>query len=201
MNCPNNSICISKTHSILLLVIIITFATWYLHFDKYKHITEKDYNFNDKILNKVIKKLDEIHSLPPKNNLIIPNFENKISERDRNVLYDDFKPPERRYNNLRINIPTRGYPDNYQLMGLVMRDNTETAYNLFGRQKFPGSSQYEYYVTANMDRNNVKIPIKINGDKEIENGQNIQIPGTNLNNGNFTAKLYEFDTPRYIPYI
>ena len=77
------------------------------------------------------------------------------------------------------------------MLGIVVRDNTETAYNLFGRQTFPGSNQYEYYVQGNLDGNIVKIPIKINGDREIEDDQPITIPGTSFTKGVFKVKLYK----------
>jgi hypothetical protein len=144
--------------------------------------------------------------------IINENIEKRIylNNRDADVLYNDFVPPERRvpeyqypYRHVKshINIPTRGYPENYQLMGILLRDNTETAYKLFGRQKFPGSSQYEYYVQATMHNNDVKLPIAINGDKEIMDGQNLKLPGMDQSKGDFKVQLYNFDAPRYIPYI
>jgi hypothetical protein len=150
------------------------------------------------------------------NNLINNNMMNEdiikrviLNSRDRNVLNDNFKPPERRLpfhaypENIKniINIPSRGYPDNYQLMGLVIRDNTETAYNLFGRQTYPGSNQYEYYVQRTGVNDNVKIPIQIKGNKEIEDGQEIDIIGTNKEKGSFMIKLYDYNSPRYNPFI
>jgi hypothetical protein len=133
-----------------------------------------------------------------------------LNQRDANVLYNEFAPPERRvadiqypyrYVKNQLNIPTRGYPDNYQLMGILLRDNTETSYNLFGRQKFPGSNQYDYYVQGKMGYNDVKIPINSIGDREIEDGITIKIPGTDYKKGNFKVKLYNLDAPRYIPFI
>ena len=191
-----DTVCLSKSHLsfILIFVIILVFI--------YKNITNQKGTFNDKILNKIIKKINnkiENESLEKSNftKEIIPNNEIEIKK----VYYDDFHPPEQINRHVRsINIPTRGFPEDYQLKGLLLRDNTETAYNLFGRQKFPGSTQYEYYIIANMDRNHVKIPLKINGDKEIEDGQNINVPGTNQNNGSFIVKLYNYNEPRYIPY-
>ena len=87
------------------------------------------------------------------------------------------------------------------MLGIVLRNNTETAYNLFGRQTFPGSNQYEYYVQGNMDGNIVKIPIKIRGDREIEDGQGIQIPGTDPAKGAFKVQLYKLDSLRYNPHL
>lgn len=130
-----------------------------------------------------------------------------LRKRDQDVLYNDFAPPERRvniqsypYNYVKnnFNIATRGYPDSFQLMGIVLRNNGETVYNLFGRQTFPGSSQYEYYIQSTLNNNLAKIPISIKGDKEIDDGQHINIPG---HNGKFNVKLYKYDQPRYNPYL
>jgi hypothetical protein len=204
-----DNICLPKTHLLLIFIFVIILVVIY------KNMTnQKNGTFNDKILNKLIKKINQIE-----NDKIINETNNEINNdiKIKKVYYDDFHPPEQINRHVRnvnidmdrninipinrsINIPTRGFPEDYQLKGLLLRDNTETAYNLFGRQKFPGSSQYEYYIIANMDRNHVKIPLKINGDKEIEDGQTINVPGTNQNNGSFTVKLYDYDVPRYIPY-
>ena len=195
-----DNICLPKSHLLLILIFVIILVIIY------KNMTnQKNGTFNDKILNKLMKKINQIENDKVTNNNEINNQKNnEINNNEikiKKVYYDDFQPPEQINRHVRsINIPTRGFPENYQLKGLLLRDNTETAYNLFGRQKFPGSSQYEYYIIANMDRNHVKIPLKINGDKEIEDGQTINVPGTNQNNGSFTVKLYDYDVPRYIPY-
>lgn len=199
-----DTVCLSKSHLsfILIFVIILVFI--------YKNITNQKGTFNDKILNKIMKKINQIE-----NEKVTDKQVNEVNDKAneieiKKVYYDDFHPPEQINRHLRhvnnklvnnsINIPTRGFPEDYQLKGLLLRDNTETAYNLFGRQKFPGSTQYEYYIIANMDRNHVKIPLKMNGDKEIEDGKSINVPGTNQNNGSFIVKLYDYNVPRYIPY-
>lgn len=132
-----------------------------------------------------------------------------IQERDQKVLENDFIAPERRQPEhaypvkqvkTLINIPTRGLPDNYHLIGLLLRNNTETAFKLFGRQKYPGSNQWEYFVQGVMSHNDVKIPINIRGDREIEDGQTVVVPGTDHSKGGFKVKLYNFDLPRYNPY-
>ena len=199
-----DNICLPKSQLLIILIFVIILIVIY------KNMTnQKNGSFNDKILNKLMKKINQIENDKVTNNNEINNqknneINNEINNNDikiKKVYYDDFQPPEQINRHVRsINIPTRGFPEDYQLKGLLLRDNTETAYNLFGRQKFPGSSQYEYYIIANMDRNHVKIPLKINGDKEIEDGQTINVPGTNQNNGSFTVKLYDYDVPRYIPY-
>jgi hypothetical protein len=132
-----------------------------------------------------------------------------LEYRDSQVKYNDFKPPERRMpeheypdNRLKqiINIHTRGEPDNYQLMGVLLRDNTESAFNLFGRQKYPGSNQYEYYAQGKMQYNDVKLPINNNG-KELYDNDKVRILGTDESKGDFTVNLYKYDEPRYNPFL
>ena len=188
--------------------------------DKLKEQTinnESNYKYSDQILNKIAHSIAELpDKLKEQTNYnqinISPELEKRIAltKRDQDVIINDLVPPERRMpahiypdKSLKqiINIPSRGYPDTYQMIGIVLRNNTETAYNLYGRQTFPGSSQYEYYVQGNMDGNIIKIPIKIRNDREVEDGQGIQIPGTDPAKGIFKVKLYNLDTPRYNPNI
>ena len=205
-----NTICLPLSHILIILCIFIGFSTIYNEKQKKENLS------NDMIAPQtvalqtvapevVVKKIIDEPSQSENADIERRSF---INNRDNMVVNNVFVAPERRqpshsypYNYVKnqLNIPTRGYPDNYHLQGLVLRDNTETAYKLFGRQKFPGSNQYEYFVQSVMHNNDVKIPIKINGDKEIEDGQNIMIPGTNKNIGEFKVKLYEYDAPRYIP--
>lgn len=204
-----NTICLSKSQLGICIFIFIGIIT----LSNYKN---KD---SDYLLNKLANSISDLQTpqVVKINNdisshIIDPELEKRImlTNRDQNILLNDFAPPERRvplhaYPNKVIkqqfNIPTRGIPDNYQLLGIVIRDNTETAYNLFGRQTFPSSNQYEYYVQGNLDGNIVKIPIKINGDREIDDDQTITIPGTSFTKGVFKVKLYKLDVPRYNPML
>ena len=202
-------ICLPKEYLIIIFCIFIGFAVWYIQFDKNK-TSNTNYNYNDKILSVIANSLKELPTKINQNkdsDFIIKR--RYLSQRDSDVLYNDFAPPEKRdheysYPDQRVktmlNVPTRGFPDNYQVMGVVLRNNTENAFNLFGRQKYPGSNQYEYYVQSNMNNSIVKIPIVIRGDKEIEDGETIIVPGTDPSKGGFKVKLYNFDTPRYNPF-
>jgi hypothetical protein len=194
-----NTICLPLSHILIILCIFIGFSTIYNEKQRKENLSN---NIPQVVPQTVVSKEIEPN--------INADRERRsfINNRDTDVVSNIFVAPERRqpshsypYDHVKnqLNIPTRGYPDNYHLQGLVLRDNTETAYKLFGRQKFPGSNQYEYFVQSVMHNNDVKIPIKINGDKEIEDGQNIMVPGTNKNIGEFKVKLYEYDAPRYIP--
>jgi hypothetical protein len=133
-----------------------------------------------------------------------------LENRDRSVLYDPLVAPERRiqseqypypliYNNL-INYPTRGYPDNYQQLGMVTRKNDEKILQLFGRPTFSGSTQWEYYVRSEKEGFVNKIPIQSKNQREIQEGDEVNIPGMNSENGKFNVTLFNYNTPRYNPY-
>ena len=118
---------------------------------------------------------------------------------DKRVLYDDFVPPIKRYkppyrNRKYINIPTQGMPDNYQLLGVAMNNNNTKAYNLFGRQTHPSSSEYEYYIIGNIDNTQIKIPLS--NTKEIFDKDSIRVLELN---DTFLVNLYKYDTPKYYP--
>jgi len=100
-------------------------------------------------------------------------------------------PPERVYIPRNFNIPTRGYPDEYQLIGYLINNNGNNGYNIYGRQKYPGADLYEYFVYAVINNNNIKIPLNIN--KELNDGQHIDFL-----KDNYKVKLYPYEL-KYIP--
>lgn len=117
-------------------------------------------------------------------------------------LSDPLMPPERTHPYMQtqmvpINIPTRGYPEQYQQYGILMKnDDSGDTFSLFGRREYPGSRTYEYYVTSSAKYNAVKIPLS--SKKEIYDGSEISVPGYS---GQYKVKLYELDSPKYIPIV
>ena len=94
-----------------------------------------------------------------------------------------------------VSIPTRGEYGSFQQSGYLFNTNTpDQAMPLMGRRIH--SNQYEYY-TFHHNNPQIKIPIKIQGNKEINDGDTVTVPGYN---NNFSAKIYDLDAPRYIPY-
>ena len=93
-----------------------------------------------------------------------------------------------------VSIPTRGEYGSFQQMGYLYNPaDNDQAMPLMGRRIH--SNQYEYY-TFHHNNPNIKIPIKIQGNREIMDGENVSVDGyTNLQ-----AKIYQIDSPRYIPY-
>ena len=209
----SNVVCLPYHHLLILFCIFIGFAVLYIHYDKKSMLAvDPNYEYEDRILNKVIKTINATQA--PQQ--IIEYRENPIVERrqylnnrDQQVLQNDLAPPERRvpeylypfnYIKNQLNIPTRGFPENYHLVGVLLRDNTETAYKLFGRQTYPGSDLWEYYV-ENDKYNNVKLPVSKRCNKEMTDGEEVHVPGTDKDRGHFRVKLYNFDVPRYIPIL
>ncbi len=212
----SDTICLPKSIFIIIFLIFSIFT--YLHTVKMSNIISqqnktcspkviiKEKESNNSELNEIasdIRKLKEI------NHEAKEIFKKDVLlKRDREAVEDDFKPPERRlprHNYPRrevkklINIPTRGYPDNYQNLGILSRKNDEKILKLFGRQKFPGSNQWEYYVVNT--HYNDKVPLEIPGNKEIYNGDVIALPWLDQSKGKFEVRIFDYDVPRYNPYI
>ena len=155
-----------------------------------------------KLIQEKLLKIDKI-----KNDLEEIKRETRV--RDKKVIYQVDHPPERRLPlhiqrpirlRRKINIPTRGYPDRFTLQGILVRNSDEKTLHLYGRQKYPGSNQWDYYAVGN-DNNafSSKLPVKVNGDKEIYDKDIIDLPYLDSKKGKFKVKLYKIDSPRYIP--
>ena len=129
-------------------------------------------------------------------------------------------PPERSYNNtygIPINIPSRGPFQSYQQIGTLYKENIENPgvmpgnnnesniLPLFGRPTYPGSNRWNYYTSSDKFQS-VKLPISMDGRKctddlgcnELRDGDMVVIPSYN---GRFKVEIYDFDKPRYIPYV
>jgi hypothetical protein len=196
----SDTICLPKEHYIILFIVFTIITLYYIY-----SINQK--NFKLDLNNPLISESEKIKEIINR-----PYDEKKIflKKRDRKVVNDDFEPPERRepehvypdreVKNI-INIPSRGLPDNYQSVGVLARIQDEKILQLFGRQKYMGSNQWEYYVTG-MDRYGFpnKMPIKVKGDKELYDKDKIDLDWLDKSKGKFEVNLYNFDVPRYNPF-
>lgn len=196
----SDTICLPKEHYIILFIVFTIITLYYIY-----SINQK--NFKLDLNNPLTSEFEKIKEIINR-----PYVEKKIflNKRDRKVVNDDFVPPERRepehvypdreVKNI-INIPSRGLPDNYQSVGVLARIQDEKILQLFGRQKYMGSNQWEYYVTG-MDRYGFpnKMPIKVKGDKELFDKDKIDLDWLDKSKGNFEVNLYNFDIPRYNPF-
>ena len=146
-----------------------------------------------------------------------PKYPEEPGERDIH------EPPEREYRGrqrgMPINVRTRAQ-DSYQQVGVLYKisavnttssintpgNNTETSVlPLFGRRVYSGSNLWNYY-TSSSDHSIVKIPLHINGENctkdrgcaELTNGSTVSVSALN---GSYKVEIYEYDAPKYIPYV
>ena len=218
----SDNICISKNY-FMIIIFIFSFFT-YIHsirMSKNKKI-EKKKNYYLKLKNLEDSESETESDTIQISNKSIRNINNRLTninmkheepkdifiERDKKVINNILVAPERRlprhayppkYLKDAINIPTRGYPDNYQQMGMLIRKNDEKILKLFGRQTYPGSSKYEYYVVDSNSNTDNKIPLKVNGDRELDDKQQIDLPWLDTSRGKFDVKIYDYNAPRYNP--
>lgn len=148
------------------------------------------------------------------------SYVDQIHRKNHERIINPLLPPERSYVNtygVPINIPTRGVSAGYQQVGVLYKneisDDGKTIGNssdtvilpLFGQPTYPGSNKWNYYTSSDK-YHTFKMPVTINGRKctddtgcsEIYNGDDISLPAYN---GNFRVEIYDFDKPRYIPYV
>jgi len=143
-------------------------------------------------------------------------------EAEKNIerIINPLLPPERSYTNtygIPINIPSRGPFQSYQQIGILSKDeiadpdkipgnnNDSNILPLFGRPTYAGSNRWNYYTTSDKFQS-VKLPINIDGRKctddlgcdELREGDMVSIPSYN---GRFRVEIYDFDKPRYIPFV
>ena len=164
-----------------------------------------------------VPSLENQHRVPNLNEI---SYSNYLHQKNHERIINPLLPPERSYENtygIPINIPTRGSSGGFQQIGMLYKQNitdssatignsSETAvFPLYGRPIYPGSNKWSYY-TASDKFNSVKMPITHNGRRcdadygcqELYSGDIIQIPAYN---GDFKVEIYDYDKPRYIPYV
>jgi hypothetical protein len=152
-----------------------------------------------------------------------------LVNKDHERVINPLLPPERRNQyidphshvmvspGVPINIPTRGESGGFQQIGALHKietsdetmqvgNNTEPVIlPLMGAPTYNGSNKWTYY-TATDKYNQIKLPITNNnrqcdseyGCDEIYDGDNVTIPAYN---GSFQVKIYQFDKPRYLPFV
>lgn len=189
----------------------------------------------DKRLKKLVVKVDVNNK---SNYKPFSHITDPIKFYDDRKLFDPYEAPAKRpertqmgyapimkkSNNPLDPFPTRGYPDNYHLLGTLIMDNKNKDYNdnnnnytlpsdddnthynkliqdnkiisLFGRQKYPGSSEYEYYTMISTGNNMTKIPI--DQQRELFNNDSVFIKELN---SDFYVNLYPNEALKYNPFL
>lgn len=201
---------VQYTHIIIIaLVLFILFRDQFIKNNDIEYDVKIDL---EKKINDLNNKLEEkkITNVPTPTPIIMPDH---IGNRDRNVVHDVLYPPIGRTerpiadmmhaNYGSFNYPSRGSPDTYRPLAnaieLVVNGENESKgekYQLFGRQKYQGSSQGEYYLASTNRDDAFKIPIPTKAIPDI-----YIIPDTlTLTEGTHagsTFKLQELPKPDY----
>tara|TARA_B110000208_G_scaffold178123_1_gene225861 strand:+ start:961 stop:1623 length:663 start_codon:yes stop_codon:yes gene_type:complete len=220
MSCPNGYYCF-KVNLFNISTVVIIGVILVLYFYSYRNLSTRidlnekkqdkkenmvNYNYRPDIYEEERPEIVEVvrPQLPPAPEYlpVVNNVNQLFLDRIMNPL----SPPEQTYINpaVPINIPTRGEPDQFQQVGfLVNKHNKNNLMPLFGRQTYPGSSNWNYY-TNNED--NIKQPIihnnnncmDLKGCSEVYGNDHIRLQG---NNKQYKVEKYNYTQPRYIPYV
>jgi hypothetical protein len=111
-----------------------------------------------------------------------------------------------------INAQTRGIPETYQQIGVITAPGgtsmsatpNRTILPLFGRALDSARNKWNYYTRTD-GMNPVQVPVQFKkrncddeyGCDEILDGDSVGVP---IMGESFTANIYKYSTPRYIPY-
>lgn len=192
-----------------LVLIVFLVGTIFYQYDKInKLVTSQtdDINSSQKIETEILQ--DNLQNKILEDEI---KFRKDLKERDYNVVLDPLTPGERRLPSHQVprglfrkstNIPTQGHPDNYQYLGNLVRDTDDKILPVFGRQTYPGSNYYEYYLMINQDGNfGLKLPL-LDGKstREIEDGDTVNVDYFKSTPGEFKFKQFDYDIPRYNPF-
>ena len=101
-----------------------------------------------------------------------------------------------------VNIPTQGFPESYQQMGLLKQGDGKLL-PLYGRRVASRSDRFNYYTRTD-SYNPVPLPLNYKrkdcqdpvGCQELFDGDSVRITPTGEE---ATATLYRFDGPMYVP--
>lgn len=179
--------------NVLLVIYIICFL--------FKN-NDKLSNFTKIKKTKVIKTVDN-NNQQESDSVILKK---RIETRDASVLNNPLVAPEQRHEArnfakiekvMKINEYTRGEPENYQIVGLLYKEDVDKKYQLFGRRVYPGSPEWEYFI-GGRDSGGLDYKYPLDTKQEIYDGSTIVNP---IDGDIYQVKIYNYDKPRYIPYI
>lgn len=173
---------------------------------------EKLKNKNEE-LEKNLEELSQEHPLPGIADDLLTLY-------DRKTTFDPLVEPSRRpprhvilpiVGNPYFNYPTRGFTDTYSLQGYLIKEEhhkheEETKgkirenqiLKLFGREKYPNSIEYEYYVIVNTGFDDKIKYFLENQRKELYDGDNVYI---DILQSKYKVKILKDKTLEYNPYL
>lgn len=221
-------------NSIIFIILILIVLLGYDIYNEY--ITHKS-SVNDTNSEQVTTQRQNIAPIDNKEHMVpeydigrrLP-YDDPVKNYDLRKLHDPLEHPARRIprhemhpSHLKylIDIPTRGYSDNFTQIGILIRvddhdhrdrhDKTapeeETkkcsqgkenkVIRLFGRQEYPGSDKYEYYYLLNNGLDQIKVPLHVRR-RELYDDDRVHVPELE---SHYRVNIYEYDQPKYYPHI
>jgi hypothetical protein len=206
--CPRGFFCFnSQTVGLIigLCIMIIVYQVFYKKNELTALDTLKEIK-NDKI-QKLENRLEQLEI--NKDVVILPTYQNTmLVNKDFERIVNPLLAPERSYNStyrVPINIPTRGFSENYQQVGAV--NSGDKILPLYGRPRWPGANKWNYYTNTDGFQS-IKLPVQFKrmdcqdevGCDEIYDGDNISIPQYGKDK-DFKANIYRLDKPYYLPFL
>jgi hypothetical protein len=218
--CPNGYLCLNR--EIFVVVVLCLFALAWYGYTQHNatNIMSPSDNLSslESAINEQQRRITDIEERAPMplphpvaiSTSVYPRHATKM-ERVTNPLV----PPTRTYPEvpvygLPVNVPTRGYNEEYQQIGALYSQHTNRhggprVLPLFGKAIYPGASKWLYYTSTD-DYQSVKIPISHNnrkcqgdfGCQELDDGSLVSVTPYP---GKFKVSLYDLDKPRYLPHI
>ena len=212
--CPNGYICINHFQGIIIIVLVLGIM-YAINNDSYKKIYSNSNSLREREHEHEILLLKEQNKQNKQNDQIIQNERIANRQHNESVVMDPLYPPLKR--GIPINIETRDSGGDYQQLGILSKgsinnddgtpgNNTDSVIlPLYGKPTYRGSNKWLYYTETDK-LHPVKIPVTYKnkdctdeyGCEEIYNGDTVIIPSYN---GDFIAKIYKLNKPRYIPYV
>lgn len=229
MSCPPGHLCIKHFNVTIIMIITLVIFIFYVlqrpesDFIKLSNNSNSTaivpYNDEESELRKE-KLRQEIQKIKEEGQVSTQSHRSYLRDKALERTVNPLLPPERSYENtygVPINIPTRGPEGGMQQVGYLYKDeitddNKKIGNNsesiilpLYGAPTFHGSNKWTYYISSDKFHS-IKMPIEHKsrecnseyGCDEIYDNDVVEVPSYN---GNFKVKIYDYDKPRYIPYI
>jgi hypothetical protein len=204
-SCPIGFFCFDTQTAGLIIAISVLFIGFHAFYkktniDTLNQMKKENYQILENRINQLENKKIVVVSPPPTMDAMLVN---KDFERIVNPLL----PPERSFNStyrVPINMPTRGFSENYQQVGAI--NSGDKILPLFGRPRWPGASRWNYYTSTDSFQS-VKLPVNFKnrnclddiGCDEVYDGDAVGIPQFGQER-EFKANIYRLDKPFYLPF-
>jgi len=215
--CPPGFFCMDTGFVVLVAMILIAVgvAAYTYNEQNSKKRTKENYinnrNENPQTVKIIVESPTQAPAAP---NHMAPSIYPPPPDRDYNSRPDlrGFVPPHN-MPVMPINFPTRGLPQEFQQMGVLTAPGgsstsaspNRTLLPLLGRRSANSRDRYNYYTRTD-GLNPIQVPVSFKnrgcdddtGCDEIMSGDTIGVP---LLGQTYTATVYKYNTPRYIPGI